>query len=227
MGALRAVVAEDDVPIRELVVHHLKREGYETLAVSDGASALRAARDAAGVVVLDLGLPVVDGFDVTRTLRREGRSVPIVMLSARADEVDRVVGLEVGADDYVCKPFSPRELVARVKAVVRRSDPTAECTSARSFGRFELDERSREARVDGRCVALMPQEYALLRVMVANAGIALSRSQLLANAWGDDYEGDERTVDTHVRKLRRRLEEPFGLSLFETLRGFGYKFRRT
>ncbi len=221
------MVAEDDASIRELVAHHLEREGFAVVTVEDGYAALRAGRESADVLLLDLGLPGLDGFEVARTLRNEGHGVPIVVVTARSDEIDRVVGFELGADDYVCKPFSPRELVARVKAVLRRIGAVQAEVRVRSFGRLEIDERAREARVDGRAVTLKPREYALLAVLAQNAGVALSRERLLTRAWGFDFAGDERTVDVHVRRLRAKLEEPFSLPpLVETLHGFGYKFRR-
>lgn len=228
MAAPTIVVAEDDVPIRELVTHHLEREGFTVVAVADGHAALRTARHAGDLVILDVGLPGVDGFDVARTLRREDRAVPIVMLTARVDEVDRVVGLELGADDYVCKPFSPRELVARVKAVLRRHGRTfgAQPTVLR-FGRLEIDEAAREARVDGRDVMLKPREFSLLLELASNAGVALSRERLLERVWGFDFDGDARTVDVHVRRLRARIEEQSGLGpVVLTIHGFGYKFAR-
>lgn len=225
MSASQVVIAEDDAAIRELVAHHLRREGYGVVGVVDGPGALRAAREIASALILDLGLPGLDGLDVTRKLRREGCTVPIVVLTARCEEVDRVLAFEIGADDYVCKPFSPRELVARVKAILRRQMQGGVQPQLRRFGRFEIDERAREARVDGRLVPLRPQEYTLLSILAANAGFALSREQLLDKAWGYDFCGDPRTVDVHVGRLRRMLEEPHGLELIETLRGFGYKFR--
>lgn len=222
---MRIVVAEDDPPIRELVVHHVEREGYAAQPVADGAAALRAARACAAAMILDLGLPGLDGLDVVRVLRREGCTIPIVVLTARSAEVDRVVGLELGADDYVCKPFSPRELVARVGALLRRTGDARPRDGLRAFGRLEIDAGAREARVDGRRIDLKPQEFALLEALVRKAGIALSRQELLDQAWGYDWNGDERTVDVHVGRLRKALEYPFGLELIETLRGYGYKFR--
>lgn len=226
MSFAQIVVAEDDAPIRDLLVHQLEREDVRVRAVCDGNAALRAARSFADALVLDLGLPGMDGLDVLRALRREGNALAVLVLSARTGEVDRVVGLEVGADDYVCKPFSPREVVARVNALLRRGSVVASGDRVIALGRLELDERAREARIDGRGVPLKPQEYELLRVLARNAGVALSREHLLTQAWGADFSGDDRTVDAHVRRLRRRLEEPFGLALIETLRGFGYKLRR-
>jgi DNA-binding response OmpR family regulator len=224
--SLRVLVAEDDRAIRELLVHHLERDGFRTIEAGDGPSALRVARDGIDLVLLDVGLPGVDGFDIARTLRREGRTMPIVIVTARAEEVDRVVAFELGADDYVTKPFSPREVVARVRAILRRSGMTSDATPAvMRFGRLEIDEAAREARVDGRDVGLKPREYALLVVLAANAGVALSRDTLLERVWGYDFDGDERTVDVHVRRLRMKLVEEYHLdACVHTVHGFGYKF---
>jgi len=223
---LCVLVAEDDRAIRELLVHHLERDGFSALEAGDGPSALRASRGGIDLLLLDVGLPGVDGFDIARTLRREGRTVPIVIITARTEEVDRVVGFELGADDYVVKPFSPREVVARVRAVLRRSGMKSEAAPAiRRFGRLEIDEGAREARVDGRDIGLKPREYELLVTLAANVGVAMSRDTLLERVWGFDFDGDERTVDVHVRRLRMKLVEQFGLeACLHTVHGFGYKF---
>ena len=222
------VVAEDDGAIRELLTHHLEREGFSVVAVSDGHSALRAARSVADLIILDIGLPGVDGYDVARTLRREQRELPIVMLTARADEIDRVVGFELGADDYVTKPFSPREVVARVRAVLRRAGRTIDpAPQMLRFGRLEIDEAAREVRVDGNDLQLKPREFALLLELAAHPGIALSREQLLQRVWGFDFNGDERTVDVHIRRLRARIEEEADHPpIVQTVHGYGYKFVR-
>jgi two-component system alkaline phosphatase synthesis response regulator PhoP len=189
---------------------------------------LRGVRGVADLVILDVGLPGIDGFDVARTMRRERLNVPILMLTARTDEVDRVVGFELGADDYVTKPFSPREVVARVKAVLRRAGaPEPEAGATIRYGRLEVDERAREARVDGVAVKLTPREFALLFELAANPGVAFSRTRLLQKVWGFDFAGDERTVDVHIRRLRAAIEEPWKLDgTFATVRGYGYKFVR-
>ena len=221
------LVAEDDSAIRDLLTHHLEREGFAVVVAADGQAALRRARGTADLLVLDVGLPGIDGFDVARTLRRERHAVPIVMLSARTDEVDRVVGFELGADDYVCKPFSPRELVARVKAVLRRNGHLeVQARATLTFGRLEVDERAREARVDGSDVHLKPREFALLMELASNPGIALSRERLLQKVWGFDFDGDERTVDVHVHRVRLKTEFACGLpQMVKTVHGFGYKFQ--
>lgn len=228
MGRQTIVVAEDDNAIRELLTHHFEREGFDVVPVRDGNAALRHARRAADLLVLDIGLPGVDGYEVARTLRREDREIPILMLTARVDEIDRVVGFELGADDYVCKPFSPREVVARVRSILRRvgSNPKAPAQLLR-FGRLEIDEAAREARVDGRDVRLTPREFSLLLELANNPGIALSRERLLERVWGFDFVGDARTVDVHVRRLRARFEEDSSLPTYvQTIHGFGYKFVR-
>ncbi len=226
MSSIRVLVAEDDRAIRELLVHHLKRDAFTPLEAADGQTTLRLSREGVDLILLDVGLPGVDGFDIARSLRREGRMTPIVMLTARADEVDRVVGFELGADDYVVKPFSPREVVARVRAILRRSGMKHEPgPQLLRFGRLEIDEAAREVRVDGRDVGLKPREYALLVTLAGNSGVALSRDTLLERVWGYDFDGDERTVDVHVRRLRMKLEEQHRLAIcLHTVHGFGYKF---
>jgi DNA-binding response OmpR family regulator len=226
MAALHVVLAEDDSAIRELLVHHLTREGYTTTAVADGIAALRAARGGPHAVILDVGLPGIDGFEIVRTLRSEGRTVPVLMLTARTDEIDRIIGFEIGADDYVLKPFSPREVVARIRSIIRRSGITHEAGPSRlQFGRLEIDEAAREARIDGNDVRLKPREFALLLTLARNAGTALSRDTLVEKVWGYDFDGDDRTVDVHIRRLRAKIEEGTGLEqLLHTVRGFGYKF---
>jgi DNA-binding response OmpR family regulator len=226
MPALRIVVAEDEAPIRELLVHHLEREGFRCVETGDGPTTLRAVRAGSDLVVLDVGLPVVDGFDVVRTLRREGRTQPVLILTARSDEVDRIIGLELGADDYISKPFSPREIVARVRALARRGGIPADSGPALlRFDRLEIDEAAREVRIDGRPLGLKPREFGLLLQLASNPGVAFARSSLVERVWGLDFDGDERTVDVHVRRLRAKLEDAAGLPrLLQTVHGFGYKF---
>jgi DNA-binding response OmpR family regulator len=227
MATPTVVIAEDDRATRELLTHHLEREGFGVVAVADGHAALRHARGAADLLLLDVGLPGVDGYDVVRTLRREERGLPIVVLTARTEEIDRVLGFELGADDYVCKPFSARELIARVKSILRRSGRSVPVQSALlRFGRLEIDPGAREARVDGVDVGLKPREFALLMELAGNPGVALSRDWLLQRVWGFDFNGDERTIDVHVHRLRTKIEVPWQLSLLRTVHGFGYKLVR-
>jgi two-component system alkaline phosphatase synthesis response regulator PhoP len=226
MPALRVLIAEDDASIRDLLKHHLEREGLNVCVAGDGNMALRMARNWADLLILDVGLPAIDGFEVARTLRREKRELPIVMLTARTDEVDRIVGLELGADDYVCKPFSPREIIARVKTLARRIGKAYEDRPGiLKFGRLEIDEGAREVRVDGAAVRLKPREFSLLLELASNANMAMSREMLLEKVWGFDFEGDERTVDVHVRRVRLRLEVERKLpEVLKTVHGYGYKF---
>jgi len=228
MSVLNIVVAEDELTIRELIVHHLTRAGYRCTEATDGPTALRAARGGADMMILDIGLPVLDGFEVVRALRREGHDLPILLLTARVDEIDRVVGLEIGADDYITKPFSPREVIARIRAIGRRAGIQTQIgPSLIRIDRLEIDEAAREARIDGIDVGLKPREFALLLELAQNPGVALSRATLLQKVWGYDFNGDERTVDVHVRRLRLKLEEtPRMDPLLHTIHGFGYKFAR-
>jgi DNA-binding response OmpR family regulator len=216
------VVVEDDPNIADLVDLYLRREGFRVLQAGDGAMGLEVVRrERPRMVILDVGLPGgMDGLEVCRRLRAAG-SVPVLVLTARDDEVDRVLGLELGADDYVTKPFSPRELVARVKAILRRADgPSPDGPEILRAGAVEVDTGRREARVGTEVVALTTREFDLLRFLAENAGLALSRRQLLDGVWGPGWYGDERTVDVHVRQLRRKLGAALPLG---TVWGVGYR----
>jgi DNA-binding response OmpR family regulator len=220
--ALPVVIVEDDAHIADLVTMYLDQAGFRAYQAGDGERGLQLVKERdPKLVILDLGLPGdVDGLEVCRRLRAT-TDIPIIMLTARDGEIDRVLGLELGADDYVTKPFSPRELVARVKAILRRADgPARKSTAPLRAGSVEVDLARAEARVDGRAVALTTREFALLRHLAENKGLALSRRQLLDGAWGDDWYGDERTVDVHVRQLRKKLGDGFPLA---TVRGIGYR----
>jgi DNA-binding response OmpR family regulator len=216
------VVVEDDPHIGDLVDMYLRREGYRVIQAGDGESGLAAiAREQPRLVILDVGLPgVLDGLDVCRRVRAS-TEVPVIMLTARDGEIDRVLGLELGADDYVTKPFSPRELVARVKAILRRADgPTLKPADVLHAGTVTIDVARREATVDGAAIALATREFDLLKFLAENAGLALSRQQLLDGVWGPGWYGDERTVDVHVRQLRKKLGDGFPLT---TVWGVGYR----
>jgi DNA-binding response OmpR family regulator len=219
------VVVEDDPNIADLVDMYLRREGFRVIQAGDGATGLAAiGRDDPRLVILDVGLPGgIDGLDVCRQLRGNPKTaaLPVLMLTARDGEIDRVLGLELGADDYVTKPFSPRELVARVKAILRRVDgPPKEAPSKRTVGGVEVDTVRREATVAGAVVPLATREFDLLQDLVENAGIALTRRQLLDGVWGAGWYGDERTVDVHVRQLRKKLGDALPLA---TVWGVGYR----
>jgi DNA-binding response OmpR family regulator len=216
------VVIEDDHNISDLVALYLRREGFRVLQADDGEQGLAYVdRDRPKLVVVDIGLPgELDGFGVCRRLRAAG-DVPVVMLTARDDEVDRVIGFELGADDYVTKPFSPRELVARVRAILRRAGapPRVEPTVL-EVGAIVIDTGRREVRQEESVVALTSREFDLLAYLAANSGLALSRRQLLDGVWGEGWYGDERTVDVHVRQLRKKLGDALTLT---TVWGVGYR----
>jgi DNA-binding response OmpR family regulator len=221
------VVVEDDRHIADLVELYLRQEGFRVVQASDGQGALGAVRDQRPrMVILDVGLPAVDGvpfdgLEVCRRLRAEG-DVPILMLTARDGEIDRVLGLEMGADDYVTKPFSPRELVARVRAILRRTEGSLgrETPGVLLAGEVEVDTGRREARLDGAVVPLATREFDLLRYLAENSGLALSRQQILDGVWGADWYGDERTIDVHVGQLRKKLGPGLPLA---TVWGVGYR----
>jgi DNA-binding response OmpR family regulator len=215
------VVVEDDANIAELVDLYLRRDGFRVLIARDGDAGLELVRrEHPRMVILDVGLAGKrDGFEVCRVLRAEG-DCPVVFLTARDDEIDRVLGLELGADDYLTKPFSPRELVARVRAVLRRTERRPTGGAVVSVKNVVIDPARREVHVDGVAVALTAREFELLHWMSEHQGFVLSRKQLLDGAWGAGWYGDERTVDVHVAQLRRKLGDDLPLS---TVRGVGYR----
>lgn len=228
MGMSGTILVVDDEPsIVELIRFHLEAAGFQVLTAHTGPEALELTQSAQPVMlVLDVMLPGLDGFEVCRRLRAQGNQVPILMLTARADEVDRVLGLEFGADDYLTKPFSPREMVARVKAILRRSQSAPEPVSARSkltHAGLTVDLSSRQAFLDHQPLALTPTEFSLLAVLMEEPGRAFTRDELLNRVWGVDYVGDPRTVDVYIRYLRAKLGSKAGY--IETVRGYGYRLR--
>jgi two-component system alkaline phosphatase synthesis response regulator PhoP len=224
----RLLVVEDDRTLRQALAFNLAREGYEVATAPDGESALDAARNPQlDLILLDVMLPGMSGVEVLRVLRGEGVTTPVIILSAKGDEIDRVVGLKIGADDYVAKPFSRPELLARIEAVLRRVRREPEDEEHREmlrFGPIRIDVGRREVTVDGEPRHLTTKEFDLLAHMAAAPGRIFTRDQLLARVWGYDYEGDGRTVDVHVSWLRGKLRGQSGVNYFRTVRGVGYAF---
>lgn len=222
------MVVEDDRNLLDTISYNLKKEGYQSLTAADGATALEIARlEKPGLIILDVMLPQIDGFEVCRILRKE-TAVPIIMLTARTDETDKIVGLDTGADDYMTKPFSLRELLARVRALLRRSQQSNVITEGEkdqiNFGNIEIDLKRHRVTVDNRIMELTAKEFDLLAFLAVNQGFVFTREQLLEKVWGYDFAGDTRTVDVHVRWLRQKIEtDPSNPRHLVTVRGTGYK----
>jgi len=227
------LVVEDEENILEALRYNLEREGYVVYTASDGEDGLNLARSSQpDLVILDVMLPKMDGFEICRILRRE-MDVPIIMLTARGEEIDRIVGLELGADDYVTKPFSMREFMVRVRNMLRRVKLSSQAQlglpdgDVLVAGDLEMDLASHIVRRDGTTVDMKPREYDLLALLVKNSGRVFSRDQLLQQLWSQDYYGDSRTVDVHVRWLREKIEKnPSKPERIVTVRGVGYRFDR-
>ena len=229
---MQILVVDDEASIRELLSFNLKKNGYSVETAADGREALAKAAGM-DLVLLDIMLPEVDGLEVCRRLKADPQTsgIPIIMLTAKAEEIDRVLGLELGADDYVVKPFSMRELLARVKAVLRRSAKDSQSEKGREetlkIGGLRLDFSSYQAWLHDEPIALTPKEYELLKLLVTNPGRAFMRDELLERIWGYEYYGDTRTVDVHIRHLRAKLKGDENISkAIETVRGIGYRFAR-
>lgn len=221
----KILVVDDEADVVELIEYNLRNAGFDVICAADGEEALAKIKTTLpDMIVLDIMLPGKDGFEVCKQLKRDPKTanIPIIMLTAKAAEVDRVVGLELGADDYITKPFSPRELVLRIKALFRRLTPPAVQESIIKYGKLILDPIKHEVTVDNKEIDLTPTEFKLLHFLAANRGRVQSRDRLLQEVWG--YEGmlDTRTVDTHIRRLREKLGKAG--EYIETVRGFGYKF---
>jgi len=222
------LLVEDDATLAETLRYNLEREGYTVIGAGDGVTALELARqDKPDIVVLDVMLPRLDGFSVCRMLRKES-AIPIIMLTARQDEVDRIAGLELGADDYLTKPFSVGELLARIRAILRRSDRNSGGGADRDIlhvGMIKLDAGSRRIWRNDAEIQLSQKEFDLLACLMRNRGLALSRDVLLERVWGFDYVGDGRPVDVHIRWLREKVElDPSSPEYLQTVRGIGYRF---
>jgi len=226
----RVLLVDDEENIRMLVRFNLEKAGYEVIEAGDGKQALALARnESPDIVILDLMLPGIDGLEVCRLLKQspETAALPIIMLTAKGDEIDRVIGLELGADDYMAKPFSQRELAARIKAVLRRPALLSEKSDEIVLGKLRMNFTRYEAQLDGQKLDLTPKEYELLKLFAENAGKVFSREQLLEKVWGYEYFGDTRTVDVHIRHLRSKLERaPEMAEAIETVRGVGYRLSK-
>jgi DNA-binding response OmpR family regulator len=222
----KILVVEDEETIADSIRYNLEREGYAVVVAEDGEAALEAARrESPSLILLDLLLPKRDGWAVCRALRRE-MTTPILMVTAKVEEVDRIIGLELGADDYIVKPFSMRELIARVRAALRRVrlDHMTEAPVL-EFGELRIDMAGRLVFLCGKCVELTPKEFDLLKVLASQPNVALSRDYLLRAVWGEDFFGDAKTLDVHVRRLREKVEpDPAQPRYVVTVRGVGYKF---
>jgi len=220
----KILVVDDEAKIVKLVRSYLEQAGFAVVEAGDGQTALiQARREKPDLVVLDLGLPGMDGLEVARTLRRE-RETPIIMLTARIEDTDKIVGLELGADDYVTKPFNPRELVARVRAVLRRTTGATPAAETLRAGALLLDLGGHQATLDGRPLDLTPTEFELLAVLLRHPNRAFTRLELLDRVQGDAYEGYERTIDAHIKNLRAKLgDDPRRPRYIQTVFGVGYK----
>lgn len=230
MSADRVLIVEDEEAFVDALTVALSREGFEVIVARDGAEALeKFAAETPDLILLDLMLPRVSGVDVCREIRATSK-VPIIMLTAKSDEIDTVVGLEVGADDYITKPYRMRELVARMRAVLRRFDDGGSgkvpaTSSVLSAGGIQIDVDRHEVTVRGVLAPMPLKEFELLALLIENAGRVLPRDTLIDRVWGDDYVGDTKTLDVHIKRLRAKIEEvPSSPSLIVTIRGLGYKF---
>ncbi len=231
--ALTALVVDDEAHLRDLVRGYLEREGFTVFVAGDGRTALDLARrHTPVVVVLDLMLPEIDGLEVCRRLRVFSDAY-VIMLTAKAEEIDRIVGLEVGADDYLTKPFSPRELVARIRAMLRRPRQSTTANSAllpdtplpQHFGDMQIDHGRREVTLQDEVIPLTTIEFTLLTTLATHPGMVFTRPQLLERVWGQDYFGDDHVVDVHIANLRKKLgDDPGAPRFIETVRGVGYRF---
>ena len=222
----RILITDDEIKIREMIAKYAKHEGFETDEASDGMEAVEKCRDENyDLVIMDVMMPNLDGFSAVKEIRKFKPALPFIMLSALGEEYDRIHGFDVGVDDYVVKPFSSRELMMRIHAILKRVSPSAAAQDIKEIGGMQINYSARTVSVDGERIQLSPKEYELLTYLVKNAGIALTREQLLQNVWGYDFFGDDRTLDTHIKLLRKNLGEY--AKYIVTLRGVGYRFEKT
>ncbi|MDR0975119.1 MAG: response regulator transcription factor [Ruminococcus sp.] len=225
MAEKRILIVDDEEKIRDVIKEYAEFAGYETAEASDGMEAVEKCRkEDFDIIIMDVMMPRLDGFSAAKEIRKN-KNIPVIMLSARSEEYDKLFGFEIGADDYVAKPFSPKELLARIKAVLSRSQPKDEHADVMKFDGLSVNVAGREVLVDGVPASLTPKEYDLLFYLVKNRGLALSREKLLEEVWGYDFFGDDRTVDTHIKMLRTSIGKY--RTFIVTLRGMGYKFDPT
>lgn len=216
---MKILVVDDEFLIRDVIREYLLLEEYEVDEAADGKEAVDKCKvNDYSLIIMDIMMPHMDGYQACREIRKI-KDVPVIMLSARGEEYDKLIGFELGIDDYVTKPFSPKELIARVKAVLKRSSLVLDVYQ---FNGLKIDDKAHDVTIDGDKVYLTPKEYELLKYFITNKNIALSREQLLTNVWGYDFYGDDRTIDTHVKTLRKNLGK-YG-DCIKTIRGIGYKF---
>ena len=218
----RILVADDEQKIREVIREYAEFEGHEVFEAVDGMQAVEMAKkEDFDIIILDVMMPRLDGFSACKEIRKT-KNTPVLMLSARGEEYDKLFGFEIGADDYVVKPFSPKEVLARVNAIIKRNQPSAAPAETVRFEGLEINFTARSVTIDGEKANLTPKEYDLLFYLVRNKNIALTRDKLLSEVWGYDFYGDDRTIDTHIKMLRNNLGEY--RKFIVTLRGMGYKF---
>ena len=221
----RILITDDEEKIRQMIVKYAKHEGFETDEAGDGLEAVeKCEKNDYDLVIMDIMMPELDGFSAVKEIKKTKPNMPFIMLSALGEEYDKVHGFDVGVDDYVVKPFSPKELMMRIHAILKRTNPQASANDTMKVENMVIDFSARVVTIDGKRVQLSPKEYELLAYLARNAGIALTREQLLQNVWGYDFFGDDRTLDTHIKLLRKNLG-PYAKYIV-TLRGVGYRFEK-
>lgn len=220
----KILVVDDEIKIREIIKEYAEFEGYEVAQAEDGMQAVKMVKNQDfDIIIMDVMMPKLDGYSACKEIRKI-KQIPVIMLSARGEEYDKLFGFEIGVDDYVVKPFSPKELMARIRAVLNRASASQRTEDVIKYEGLEINFTAREVKIDGEKVSMTPKEYDLLFYLVKNMNIALSREKLLEEVWGFDFYGDDRTVDTHIKMLRNSLGKY--RNLIVTLRGMGYKFEK-
>lgn len=220
----KILVVDDEIKIREIIKEYAEFEGYEVAQAEDGMQAVEMVKNQDfDIIIMDVMMPKLDGYSSCKEIRKI-KQIPVIMLSARGEEYDKLFGFEIGVDDYVVKPFSPKELMARIRAVLNRASASQRTEDVIRYEGLEINFTAREVKIDGKKVSMTPKEYDLLFYLVKNMNIALSREKLLEEVWGFDFYGDDRTVDTHIKMLRNSLGKY--RNLIVTLRGMGYKFEK-